>query len=145
MFLASLEQRAVAFILDSVLLLSFLALFFCIGGVQALLRSNSGSKDLSNSEVYTWIGIILSWFLLVPLYYIVLWRWKGQSIGMIATHIKVIRTDAEPVDLLTAVLRFAAYLVSLLPLFAGFIVAFFNEDRRTLHDLIANTVVIDLT
>jgi uncharacterized RDD family membrane protein YckC len=112
--------------------------------VQALLRSNSGSEDLSDSEVYTWIGIILSWFALVPLYYIASWRWRGQTIGMIATHIKVIRIDGEPVDLITAILRFAAYLVSLLPLCLGFIVAVFNEDRRALHDIIANTVVVDL-
>ena len=113
--------------------------------MQALLRSNSGSEDLSNSAVYTWIGIMLGWLTFVPLYYIVLWRWKGQTIGKIATHIKIVRTDGEPVDLLTAILRFAAYTVSLLPLCAGFVVAVFNPDRRALHDLIANTVVVDLS
>lgn len=88
---------------------------------------------------------MLGWLGFVPVYFIAFWRWKGQTIGKMATHIKIVRTDGESIDLLTAILRFLAYMVSLLPLCAGFAVAAFNPDRRALHDFIANTVVVDLS
>lgn len=144
LYVARLEQRVVAFILDAVLLLSFLAVFFIIGALQALIRSDSGNNDLSDPVVYTWIAITLSWLAFMPLYYVTLWVWRGQTVGKMAVHIQVVRTDGEPVNLLTAVLRFVAYVISALPLFAGFFVALFQEDRRALHDLVAKTVVIDL-
>lgn len=140
-----MEQRAVAFILDVVLLVSFLAILFVFGGIQAIVRSDSGNEDLSDSVIVTWIAIILSWFVLVPLYYIAFWVWRGQTVGKIAVNIGVMRTNGEPLSLGTAVLRFVAFIASMAPLFAGFFVAFFQNDRRALHDLIADTVVIDLS
>ena len=144
MTLASLEQRAVALILDIVVLASCLLLFFTAGALQALFRSDSGDEDLSDAVVYTWIVTTLVWLLFVPVYYIVLWAWRGQTIGKMATHIQVVQDDGSDLTLGRAVLRFVAYIASALPLSIGLAMAFFDSDRRALHDRIAHTLVVEL-
>lgn len=65
----------------------------------------------------------------------------GQTIGKMATGIQVVGGEG-PVDFAHAALRAAGYVVSLLPAGLGLIPALFGEDRRTLHDRLADTRVI---
>jgi uncharacterized RDD family membrane protein YckC len=70
----------------------------------------------------------------------------GQTIGKMATGLRVIPGDAQPgraarVTLGHAIVRAAAYLVSALPAGLGFLPALFG-DRRALHDRLANTRVV---
>ncbi|MCJ7765717.1 MAG: RDD family protein [Thiovulaceae bacterium] len=41
-----------------------------------------------------------------------------------------------------AIIRYVGYIVSTIPLAIGFIMVGFRKDRRALHDLLAETVVI---
>ncbi len=88
--------------------------------------------------------ILLSWVSgpLNIIYFIGLWAWLGQTIGMVVTHLKVVRTDGRPVDLGTAVLRFVGYIVCVLTLGIGFLLIAFDERKQGLHDKIAKTYVI---
>lgn len=142
---ASLEARAVAYILDIVVLVSCLMLFIAVAGLQLLFRSDFGDLDPPESAYYVALGIFLSYFAFVPLYYILLWAWQGQTVGKMAVHIKVVRReDGGPLGLGQAGLRFLGYLASTLPLFAGFLMAPFDKERRALHDHLAGSVVIDV-
>src|SRR5207245_1722765 len=72
---------------------------------------------------------------------------NGQTIGKMATGIRVIPADpaAPPSERVTfgqAVVRAAGYLVSALPAGLGFLPAFFGQDRRALHDRLADTRVV---
>jgi uncharacterized RDD family membrane protein YckC len=72
----------------------------------------------------------------------------GQTIGKMATGIRVIpgHPDATANDRVSgghAIVRAAAYVVSALPLGLGFLPAFIGEDRRALHDRLADTRVVD--
>lgn len=70
----------------------------------------------------------------------------GQTLGKMATGIKVINADPEAVidrvPLAQAVIRAAAVFVSLAPAGLGYLPALFAEDRRALHDRIAGTRVV---
>lgn len=142
---AGLEVRAVAYILDIVVLISFLMLFIAVAGLQLLFRSDFGDVDPPESAFYVALGIILSYLAFAPLYYILPWAWKGQTVGKMAVHIKVVRReDGGPLGLGRASLRLLGYLASTLPLLAGFLMAPFDRERRALHDHLAGSVVIEL-
>jgi uncharacterized RDD family membrane protein YckC len=72
---------------------------------------------------------------------------NGQTIGKMAAGTRVIPADpaapaSERVTFGQAVVRAAGYLVSALPLGLGFLPAFFGQDRRALHDRLADTRVV---
>ena len=67
----------------------------------------------------------------------------GRTLGKWVTGLRVERRDGEPLDLGRALLRHTVgYLLSLLPLGLGFLLAAFNREGRALHDLLAGTVVV---
>jgi uncharacterized RDD family membrane protein YckC len=71
----------------------------------------------------------------------------GQTIGKMAAGIRVIPADpaapaSERVTFGQAVVRAAGYLVSALPVGLGFLPAFFGQERRALHDRLADTRVV---
>ncbi len=71
----------------------------------------------------------------------------GQTIGKMAAGTRVIPADpaapaSERVSFGQAVVRAAGYLVSALPVGLGFLPAFFGQERRALHDRLADTRVV---
>ena len=66
----------------------------------------------------------------------------GQSIGKMALGIKVVTREDESVPIGRAALRTLAYLVSALPLGAGFLPGVISADRLALHDRLAHTRVV---
>jgi uncharacterized RDD family membrane protein YckC len=71
----------------------------------------------------------------------------GQTMGKMAARIRVVPADApigsrRRVPFGAAALRSAAYLVSVLPAGLGFVLALFADDRRALHDRLADTRVV---
>jgi uncharacterized RDD family membrane protein YckC len=67
----------------------------------------------------------------------------GQTIGKMLARLRVVEDPFRtPVTLGTAVLRAAAYLVSLAPAGLGFAPLLFDADGRALHDRLANTRVV---
>jgi len=143
---ASIETRLVAFILDLIVLASFFALFLAFALLQLLLRSDFGDNDPPDQAYYVAAVIILGYFVaFVPLYFVGLWTWRGQTLGKMAIAIRVVRSDGRPVSVGTALLRLVGYLFSSLLLFVGFLMIVFDRERRGLHDRLADTIVVDLT
>ncbi len=66
----------------------------------------------------------------------------GQSIGKMALGIKVITQEDGSVPIGRATIRTLAYLVSALPLGAGFLPGVMSADRLALHDRLAHTRVV---
>ncbi len=75
---------------------------------------------------------------------VVFWeKWGGTTPGKRLVGIKIV--DAETFKDITnkqAITRSLGYIVSTLPFGIGFLMVLFRKDKRALHDLIANTVVI---
>jgi uncharacterized RDD family membrane protein YckC len=66
----------------------------------------------------------------------------GATPGKIAMGIKIMRSNGEPMGVLTALLRCLAYFVSFILFLAGFIMIGLSPQKRGLHDYIAQTVVV---
>jgi uncharacterized RDD family membrane protein YckC len=65
----------------------------------------------------------------------------GQTIGKSLMGVRVVSDDGAPLTAGPALLRYAAYFLSAMPLGLGFVMAGLRRDRRALHDLIAGTRV----
>ena len=124
---ASFETRLVAFVLDLIVLFSVFALFFAVAFFQVLLRTDFGEKDTPDSAIWAAAIILATYcFLFLPLYFIGLWSWRGQTVGQMAMAIKVVGRDGRPMGLVRAAVRVGGlnflpliFLVSLVSLLAA--------------------------
>ena len=66
----------------------------------------------------------------------------GATLGKMACKIKVVRADGSPVGYGLAIGRYFAKMLSGLICLVGYIMAAFDDEKRTLHDRICNTRVI---
>lgn len=92
-------------------------------------------------------GIISKGLLFLPawfLYHVLMWRWKGTTIGGIVFGLKIVREDGRPLTLAVAFVRSLASLFSLIALGLGFFWAGWSRDKRAWHDRIAGTLVVQL-
>ena len=138
---AGLQLRIVAFILDVMVLIAFGMLFAAAAGAYLIVDSSFNDGNLSDRAPYVAVAIFLVYvFLFVPLYHVLLWSWRGQTVGMMAAHIKVLSRNGGRVSRRRAAVRF---FFSVLPLFLGLLMALFDRKRRTLHDRLAGTVVVE--
>lgn len=67
-------------------------------------------------------------------------RW-GQTLGKMATGVKVIKLNGEPVGYGRALGRWLALSLNLITLGIGYLMAGLRDDKRALHDLIAGSRV----
>ncbi|GAG20640.1 unnamed protein product [marine sediment metagenome] len=176
---ASFETRLVAFVLDLIVLFSALALFFAVAFLQILIRTDFGEKDTPDSAVWAAAIMLATYcFLFLPLYFVGLWVWRGQTVGQVAMAIKVVRRDGRPMGLARAAVRvgglnflpfvFGASLLALLATglaedaltalilvltlaalaliviqIVGSLMIPFDQQRRALHDRLADTLVVE--
>jgi uncharacterized RDD family membrane protein YckC len=67
---------------------------------------------------------------------------RQATLGKRLMRLKVVNSDYGPVNFSQATWRHFAKFLSTFTLFAGFALAFFNDRRQTLHDMIAGTLVV---
>lgn len=90
---------------------------------------------MQSSGRLLWLHI----FVLLGIYFIWCWTQGGQTLPMKTWKIQVLNTDGSPLRPLQALLRYCAAWLSCLLLGLGFAAAFFDAQRRSLHDRIADT------
>jgi uncharacterized RDD family membrane protein YckC len=67
----------------------------------------------------------------------------GTTLGKKPFRIYVVsESTRQPISMKQSILRTVGYLVSYIPVGAGFLMAAFHPEKRALHDLIAGTVSI---
>ena len=82
-------------------------------------------------------------FILIPWIWFALMESRaGGSIGKLATGIRVRRKDYGKVNLEDTTIRLVGKLISTLIFFIGYLIALFDKKRQSLHDKIANTLVV---
>ena len=86
------------------------------------------------------VGAVVS---LVPfIYFSAAVAISGRTVGKAVMGIRVLDLDGGRLPTARALLRTAAYLASLVPLFAGFFWVLVDRDRRSWHDHIARSRVV---
>jgi uncharacterized RDD family membrane protein YckC len=80
--------------------------------------------------------------LLLLTYHVVLWTWKGTTVGGIICQVRLVRVDGQPVRLADAVVRALSSLLSLGAFGIGCLWILRDPDRQAWHDKIAGTYVV---
>ena len=75
---------------------------------------------------------------------VIFWKkWRGATPGKKFVHIKIVDAKTlKDIDNKQAVTRSFGYIISTLAFLIGFLMVGFRKDKRGLHDLLANTIVI---
>jgi uncharacterized RDD family membrane protein YckC len=75
-------------------------------------------------------------------YGVLMWRFRGSTVGGIIFNLEVIRHDGREMDWGTAVVRGLSAFLSLFALGLGFIWIAIDPEKRSWHDKIAGTIVV---
>jgi uncharacterized RDD family membrane protein YckC len=85
----------------------------------------------------------MRWFLLAwVVYHLILWTWRGTTIGGIVFGLKIVRTDGQPMNFAVALVRLLGGFLSAAALGLGFFWAGWSRDKQSWHDKIAGTIVV---
>jgi uncharacterized RDD family membrane protein YckC len=131
-----IATRAIALAADAALII---VAFMSIVGVAALIGSLVGGLRPA------WlVGALLAsgWLLVVGTYLVLFWSAAGQTPGMRLLRVRVFGPQGQPPSVGRSLVRLVGLLLSIVPLFAGFIPVLFTEQRRGLADFLAGTVVL---
>lgn len=130
---APIYLRCVAFFIDYMLLLT--------PPIVLLISAKVFRESLGNSGIsgFAWYLVLVLWilnFFAIPLL-------LGQTVGKMFAGITMVKTDGSPVRLSSLLLRnCVGYLLTILTLGLGFLIALVNKRGRALHDYIGGTIVV---
>lgn len=134
---ASLWLRFAAAIYD---LFPLLALWMLTAGVGLL--AVHGEVDVAHPSLAYRLALRSALLAVTAGYFVVSWSRGGQTIGMRAWRLRVVAAHGGALPWPRATLRFAAGVVSLLALGAGFLWCLIDRDKRAWHDIVARSACV---
>ena len=129
-------KRVVASLIDVfILLIVVVPLLLAVYGREYLARAQesglAGFWDFMIQIVMPAVAVIL------------FWKYRGATPGKMAISARIVDADSGAAPSTSRlVARYFAYLVSMLPLFLGFVWIAIDRRKQGFHDKIAHTVVI---
>lgn len=134
--------RLVAALIDVTIVITFaLALAGALPGVSISDYLSTFSLDL-DSEATTPIWFDALDVVLNTMYSVVFVSVWSATIGKLVFGLRILRPDGSKVGIGRALARWFCYILSLLTLGIGFLMIGFRRDKRSLHDLICDTIVV---
>jgi uncharacterized RDD family membrane protein YckC len=134
---AGFASRAVAFVTDAVIFgVSHALLAWTIVQIAALLARPSFGERLG-PWVVTIGGVVVA-----VAYSVVSWSWFGRTPGKALLGLAVTTEEGGRPGVLRSLARFLGYLLSTIPLGAGFLWILVDDHRRGWHDHLAGTRVV---
>jgi len=134
--LASMLSRTFAFIIDDVII-SILIMFIYWDNIFVIIDDTEALIQFIQS-------ILIPFMILKVIYHTFFVWYYGATIGKKIIKIRVI--DANHwggITIFQAFLRAFGRAISELFYYIGFIIAFFNDGRKTFHDFIGKTLVVN--
>jgi uncharacterized RDD family membrane protein YckC len=126
--------RFLAILIDGILLGILTSVLAPFSGPQFTMTGNQIAVHAGSNAIGTLIGLV---------YFVGLWSWRGQTIGMMPFNMQVVGVaDGKRIDIFRGLLRYVGVIISIIPLFLGLIWAAFDPRKQGWHDKIASTVVI---
>ncbi len=132
-FLAKLVDWVLLGVVNSVLLFVFIPIMVLGGGDP----ERFGPAMVVIQPLLSLIGMVLN-----AAYTTFFLGRYGATLGKMACGLKVVTADGGKVSYARALGRYFAEILSGLTLYIGYIIAAFDEQKRTLHDHICNTRVV---
>jgi uncharacterized RDD family membrane protein YckC len=128
--------RFLAYLLDTLVVgIPALILLYLVGSVSS--SGGQGSGPGVAVEALLIVGSIA--------YFLYFWtRPTGQTLGMKAVNIRVVKTDGSPITVGTAVVRYLGMIINsiIFGLPIGWIWAAFDANKQGWHDKMAGTYVV---
>lgn len=125
-----LLRRLMAVLYDGIVLI---AILFCAAIPPTVLMVSLGNTMQEESTAFR-LAMAIYLLLVTFAFYGGFWMRGGQTIGMRAWHIRVVRRDGGAVRWRDAAARFSAAIVSWLALGLGFLWALVDREGLTWHD-----------
>jgi uncharacterized RDD family membrane protein YckC len=134
---AGIVTRGIALGIDAALVQGSLLL---LAGLFSLVASLFGGVQFGP------VAKVLSasaWVLITGGYFVLGWSTSGQTIGMRAMELSVLRSDTfVPPGFVRSVWRVIWLALCIIPCFLGFVPVLFDGRRRGVQDMLARTVVL---
>jgi uncharacterized RDD family membrane protein YckC len=134
---AGFASRFAAFAVDMAVTLALFML--------ALAAIGFAARVLTGTDI-TWnrgsIWVIIAYVVWAFIYFAQSWAASGRTAGMALFGVRVVRGDGTDVSGRRAIVRTLALPLSFLLLGLGFVGILLGDQRRALHDVIADTTVI---
>lgn len=136
--LASMRSRAFAFVIDDLLVTAIIMIIFW-ESIIALSNDMEAMMFLMKTDlVMPLIALKVTYHTFFVWYY-------GATVGKIIAKIRVIDVNSwGKVSLFSSFLRSIGRIFSEMFFYAGFLIGFFNEGRKTFHDIIGKTLVVNV-
>lgn len=134
--LASFRARAGAIVLDSLVVFGLVAL------IEALFSLHDTAKS-ANVDILLDFEGLASLAVVVMYFGLTIFFWNGRTFGKRLFRIRVLPVGQDRLSLSCSVQRALAYSVSAAVLGLGFLQYFRNANRQTVHDRIAETIVVE--
>jgi uncharacterized RDD family membrane protein YckC len=131
-----LAARGLAIVADALLVhLAFIVIAASIALIESLFGAFGPGWLTGSLFGAAWVVVVVGYFVLF-------WSATGQTPGMRLLGLRVLAGSGEPPSVWRALVRFAALIVAIVPLFAGFVPVPFDDRRRALQDYVAGTAVV---
>ena len=131
-----IATRAAALVTDAALTV---LLYMSVVGIVSLVASLVGGLRPQ------WlVGVLLAagWAIVVGGYFVLFWSTTGQTPGMRLMRVRVRGPSGGAPSAWRSIVRLVGIVISIIPMFAGFIPVLFTKRRRGLADAMADTVVM---
>jgi uncharacterized RDD family membrane protein YckC len=126
--------RLLAYVMDAVILTVAFSIVWVLFTGQTIADYLEPTETITTAEVYRFVVEMLYFTIAIAVW--------STTLGKRPFRLYVVRSDGSRVSPLRSAARFFAYFLSLLILGIGFIMIGVRQDKRGLHDLICDTVVI---
>lgn len=142
-------KRIMAFILDFLIMLAFIAM--CMTPVLICTIYALNDSSMINILASSISGIVSGILIVVVLFFysvILPTNWHGQTLGKRFFMIQIKKTNGQNADyksmFMRVLLRIFVFVVTLgLSLIVDLITLIFSKDHLTFYDILASTIVVD--
>ena len=135
--LASMRSRAFAYVVDDFLITILVMVAFWENIITLSNNPDAMMEFIKNDLVMPLILIKIVYQTFFIWYY-------GATIGKIVAKIRVIDANEwNRVSVFNSFLRAVGRIVSEMFFYIGFLIGFFNEGRKTFHDITGKTLVVN--
>lgn len=150
---ASFWRRVAAYLVDGFFInitsnIIMAVVLFIVAAISPGFEQNFSVMDIllgpdtTSLPMWYWL-VALGVFVIDIAYWTIAIGWKGQTVGKLMLGMKVVRADGSRVGYGRAFARFwTYYLCFFFTLGAGFLPIAWTRQKRGLHDLICDTIVI---
>ena len=117
-----------------------LALLFII---TAIFNALNHGKAIDSSDAL-YFPLVLTLLSISYLYYAWFWTHGGQTLGLKTWRGRVIDINGGNISWKQAAIRYISSLLSIVVVGLGFIWSFINKEKKTWHDILSKSKIIDL-